>query len=149
VKTIAAILISASVYAIAGERTAEQQLNSYLASKPEPGSVFAQGALDGVNYRKLLRGAVAKDAGALAGIFRYTANGKMMGGGAESNCDILHQLLRLWSDPAYARVLAAEPPRVRAAVIRALDYAWPDPGWKPNQFPATYRLANHDTNYRK
>jgi hypothetical protein len=149
VRTIAAILICASFHAIAGEPTADQQLKSYLASKSETGSVFAQGTLDGIDYRKLLSKAVTKDADALAGIFRYTANGKLMGEGAESNCDILRQLLRLWGDPAYARVLAAEPPKVRAAVIGALDYAWPHPGWQPKQFPATYRLAKHDTKYRQ
>ena len=143
-RAILALLFSASVAcAIASERTAEQQLRNYLASKSEPGSVFAQGTLDGVDYRKLLRGAVDKDSASLAGIFRYTANGKLMGEGAESNCAILHQLLRLWGDAAYARVLAAESPKVRSAVIAALDYTWSHPGWQANEFPVTYRLAKH------
>ena len=143
-QSILALLFSASVAcAVAGEGTAEQQLRNYLASKSERGSVFAQGTLDGVDYRKLLRGAVAKDSASLAGIFRYTANGKLMGEGAESNCAILRQLLRLWGDAAYSRVLAAESPKIRSAVIGALDYAWSYPGWRSNEFPVTYRLAKH------
>lgn len=148
-KTFATILFAAGVCAFADERPPERELQSYLTSPSERGSVFAQGTLDGVDYRKLLRGAVAKEAGSLAGIFRYTANGKLMGEGAESNCDILRQLLRLWGDKAYARVLAVQSPKVRAAVIGALDYTWPHPGWKPTQYPLTYRLAKHDTSYRQ
>lgn len=123
--------------------TAEQKLRSYLISKSEPGSVFAQSALDGIDYRKFLQGALAKDAASLTGIFRYTANGKLMGEGAESNCDILRQLLLLWGDAAYSRVLAAEPPEIRSAVIAALDYAWTHPGWRSEEYPLTYRLAQH------
>jgi hypothetical protein len=149
VKTIVTILLAAGVCAFAEEGAPERELRSYLASKSERGSVFAQGTLDGIDYRKLLRGAVAKKSASLAGIFRYTANGKLMGEGAESNCDILRQLLRLWGDAAYAHVLASEAPKVRAAVIGALDYGWHHPGWKPTQYPLTYHLAKHDTSNRQ
>ena len=148
-KTFVTILFAACVCAFADGRPPEGELQTYHTSPSEGGSVFAQGTLDGVDYRKLLKGAVAKESRSLAGIFRYTANGKLMGEGAESNCDILRQLLRLWGDKAYARVLAAQSPKVRAAVIAALDYPWPHPGWKPRQFPLTYRLAKHDTSYRQ
>ena len=126
------------------ERSPDRQLRDYLAAPSESGNVFAQGTLDGVDYRKLLRGAVARDAQSLAGIFRYTANGQLMGEGAEANCDILFQLLRVWGDSAYASVLAAEPRKVRKAVIDALDYSWPYPGWRPTEYPITYRLAHHE-----
>lgn len=149
-RTILLVLVLAVVStAIAGERTAELQLKEYLTDESYTGSVFAQGKLDGIDYRKLLRGAIRRDSASLAGIFRYTANGKLMGEGAESNCDILRQLLRFWGDRAFARVLAAESLKVRIAVIAAIDYAWPHPGWQPTDFPLTFRLARHDTRYRQ
>lgn len=128
----------------AADHTPEHQLRDYLAAKTERGDVFAQGKIDGVDYRNLLRGALAKDAKSLKGIFSYTANGQLMGEGAESNCDILRQLLLFWGDTAYARVLATEPPNVRCAVISAIDYAWPYPGWPPQKFPITYGLSKHE-----
>ena len=143
-KTAIGFLVSAGISsAFAAERPPEQQLRVYLASRTERGNVFAQGALDHVDYRKLLHAAVAKDSLSLAGIFQYTAKGTLWGEGAESNGDILRQLLRLWGDAAYARVLAAEPPKVRAAVISALDSTWPYPGWQPKEFSTTYHLAKH------
>ena len=106
-------------------------------------TVFGQGKLDGVDYRKLLRGAVAMDAKSLSGIFRYTANGQLMGAGADDNCDILHQLLIWWGDRKFANVLSGESLKVRSAVFSAIGYAWGFPGWKPNQFPLTYALGAH------
>ncbi len=148
-KIIVLVLFLTAVNAIAGELTPLQRLQSYLDSPSERGSVFAQSKLDGVDYRNLLRGAVAKDSASLTGIFRYTANGKLLGEGAESNCDILYQLLHLWGDASFARVLAVEPPKVQSVVISALDYAWPHPGWQSREFSATYRLAKHCTFYRR
>jgi hypothetical protein len=106
-------------------------------------TVFGQGKLDGVDYRKLLRGAVAMDAKSLSGIFQYTANGQLMGAGADDNCDILHQLLIWWGDRKFANVLSGESLKVRSAVFTAIGYAWSFPGWKPNQFPLTYALGAH------
>ena len=94
-------------------------------------------------YRTLLRGAISRNATSLTGIFRYTANGGLAGEGADTNCEILLHLLHTWGDTAYARVLATEPPKVRAAVITAIDYSWGYPGWPSKDFPATYRLAKH------
>ena len=128
----------------ARERSPDRQLQGYLATPSESGNVFAQGTLDGVDYRKLLRGAIGRDAASLAGIFRYTAKGQLMGEGAEANGDILQQLLRVCGDRAYASVLAAEPPKVRKAVIDALDYSWLYPGWRPSEYSLTHRLAQHE-----
>jgi hypothetical protein len=52
----------------AHERTAEEDLRYYLNAPVSPGDVFTQGKLDGVDYRKLLRGAVAYDSASLLGI---------------------------------------------------------------------------------
>jgi len=152
-KTSAFIVLFAAILnggcTTSGEPSAEKQLRSFLAAKSEAGNVFAQGTLDGIDYRKLLRGEVAKHEPSLTGIFRYTAYGKLMGEGAEDNCVILRQLLRLWGDPAYARVLAVESPKLKKAVIDALDYTWPYPGWRPAHSPKTYCLAPHDQSYRQ
>jgi hypothetical protein len=121
----------------------ERRLRYYLASKTEGGSVFYQAASSGVDYRQLLRGATAKDSASLAGIFRFSVEGGVMGEGAESHCEILYELLRLWGDAAYARVLSRQSPDVRAKVIADLDYQWAHPGWQATEFPITYRLAQH------
>src|SRR5437667_12818726 len=114
-------------------------------SSPESrGGVFAQGKLDGVDYRKLLRGAVAYDRDSLFGLFRYTADGQLMGEGAETNCEILQLLLQHWGDSRFASVLAGQPKHVPRKVIAEIDYAWSYPGWQPTEFPKTYRLATHE-----
>jgi hypothetical protein len=128
----------------ADRREAEERLRYWLQQPEERGGVFAQGKLDGVDYRKLLRGAVAYDRASLVGIFRYTANGKLMGEGAETNCEILHALLEHWGDSRFAAVLSRESKRVRKIVIAEIDYSWNYPGWKPTEFPKTYRLATHE-----
>ncbi len=143
------ILTSFSISCAAPAERPGRRLSYYLAMPTERGNVFAQGTLDGVDYRTLLRGAIAKDPASLTGIFRYTANGRLMGEGADTNCEILLQLLHTWGDTSYAHVLAAEPHKVRTAVVSALDYSWPSPGWQPKDFPVTYRLAKHDTSYRQ
>jgi hypothetical protein len=129
--------------AYAGKRESEDRLRWWLQQPESRGGVFAQGRLDGVDYRKLLRGAVAYDRDSLVGLFRYTTNGKLMGEGAETNCEILHLLLEHWGDSRFASVLAAQPRRVRKQVIAEISYAWTYPGWQPTEFPKTYQLAPH------
>jgi hypothetical protein len=119
---------------------AGERLKYWLTTK----DIFDQAKLDGVDYRKLLRAAVAMDAKSLSAIFQYTANGpNLMGAGADDNCDILHQLLIWWGDRKFAHVLSGESLKVRSAVVNAIEYAWGFPGWKPNQFPETYQLGIH------
>ena len=130
-------------FACAGKREAEERLHYWLQQPDSRGGVFSQGKLDGVDYRKLLQGAVAYDRQSLARIFRYATDGKLMGEGAETNCEILHALLEHWGDSRFAAVLADQPVRVRRAVIADIDYSWSYPGWKPTEFPKTYRLATH------
>ena len=100
-------------------------------------------------YARHLRSAVQMQDDGLGHLFRFTDSESFIGSGAESHCIALRDLLRLWGDREFARVLAAESPKVRSAVIAALDYTWPHPGWQPKEFPATYRLAKHNTNYRQ
>src|SRR6266567_8329552 len=122
--TIFAVLFTTVASTWGRERTAEETLHYWLQQPDSRGGVFSQGKLDGVDYRKLLRGAVAYDRASLAGLFRYTANGKLMGEGAETNCEILHDLLEHWGDATFAVTLSRQPMRVRTAVIADLDYSW-------------------------
>ena len=141
-------LLAAAIFipiiAHAGKREPEDRLRYWLHQPASLGGVFAQGKLDEVEYRKLLRGAVACDSAALAGIFHYTANGHLMGEGADTNCEILHLLLVHWGDSRFADVLAREPARVRKMVLTEIGYDWPYPGWIEREYPKTYRLAPHE-----
>jgi len=142
--TILALSLLPLAFAHAGKREAEERLRWWLQQPESRGGVFAQGKLDGVDYRKLLRGAVAYDRDSLFGLFRYTADGQLMGEGAETNCEILQLLLQHWGDSRFASVLAGQPKHVRRKVIAEIDYAWSYPGWQPTKFPKTYRLATHE-----
>jgi len=140
---LALVLSLVAISLLARERTSEEELHYFLALKSSRGDVFSQGKLDGVDYRKLLRGAVAYDSASLVGIFRYTVTRKLMGEGAEDNCSILRALLEHWGDSRFAAVLRNQPLRVREAVIAMLDYSWRYPGWRSHEFPMTYQLAKH------
>src|SRR5438067_13443171 len=142
--TILALSLLPLAFAHAGKREAEERLRYWLQQPDSRGGVFSQGKLDGVDYRKLLRGAVAYDRASLVGIFRYTANGQLMGEGAETNCEILHALLEHWGDSRFAAVLSCESKRVRKIVIAEIGHSWNYPGWRPAEFPKTYRLATHE-----
>src|SRR5438270_724537 len=137
---VAALLVLPAIPASAREQTAEETLRYFLTAPAERGDVFSQGKLDGIDYRKLLRGAVAYDRASLVAIFRYTANGRLMGEGAETNSTILHALLEHWGDSRFSTVLRSQPSQVRRAVIAKLEYSWRHPGWRPTEFPQTYRL---------
>ncbi len=130
-------------FTYADKRHAEGRLRYWLQQPDSRGGVFSQGKLDGVDYRRLLRGAVAYDHASLVGIFRYTATRRLMGEGAEDNCSILRALLEHWGDSRFAAVLARQPRRVRRMVIAEIDYSWTYPGWQSTEFPKTYRLATH------
>ena len=139
-----ALVLLPLAFAHADRREVEERLRYWLQQPDSRGGVFSQGRLDGVDYRKLLRGAVAYDRASLVGIFRYTANGQLMGEGAETNCEILHALLEHWGDSCFAAVLSRQSKRVRRIVIAEIDYSWRYPGWQPTEFPKTYRLATHE-----
>lgn len=140
---VLAIALLPLAFAYAGKRAAGDRLRWWLRQPESRGDVFTQGRLDGIDYRKLLRGAVAYDRASLIGIFRYTTDGQLMGEGAETNCEILKLLLEHWGDSRFASVLAAQSQRVRRQVIAEITYAWDYPGWQPTEFPKTYRLAPH------
>ena len=120
----------------------EKSLRIHLSAKEYGGSLLHQAKLDGVNYRKHLRGAIAEDDDSLSALFRYTHNGHLMGEGAEEHAEILLKLLRFWGDREFSRVLARESQKVRKFVVSYMDSSWPE-GWKATQYPKTYRLGPH------
>ena len=142
--TLLALMLLPLALAHAGKREAAERLRWWLQQPESCGDVFAQGRLDGVDYRKLLRGAVAYDRESLAGIFRYTVNGQLMGVGADMNCEILYLLLEHWGDSRFASLLAQQPKAARRKIIAEIEYDWSYPGWKRTEFPKTYRLAPHE-----
>ena len=97
----------------------------------------------GIDYARSLNRAIAKDAAGLSELFRFTKTDGFMGAAAENHCGILLGLLQRWGDEAFAHVLRRQEPIIRKAVINAIDYSFPHPGWKPSQFPSTYSLASH------
>jgi len=97
----------------------------------------------GFDYRKQWKKAKHHDAAALHSLFHFTDSEGFVGAGADEHCSILQDLLRLWGDRAYARELGMESPKIREAVISALDYHG-DPKWKARKYPATYALGKHE-----
>jgi hypothetical protein len=98
----------------------------------------------GIDYARSLEGAIAEKPLGLATLFRFTTTDGFVGAAAENHCGILLGLLQRWGDESFARVLPAQKPRVRKAVVDAIDYSFPYPGWKPSQFPRTYSVAPHE-----
>jgi hypothetical protein len=104
----------------------------------------AAGKHVGIDYARLLDRAIEEDSAGLVGLFRFTASAWFVGAAAENHCGILLGLLQRWGDERFARVLRRQKPRIRKAVVDAIDYSLPYPGWKPTQFPHTYSLVPHE-----
>jgi len=104
----------------------------------------AAGKRVGIDYAHALDRAISGDPVGLAELFRFTVSDGFDGAAADNHCSILLGLLQRWSDDAFARVLRREKARIRKAVIDAIDYSFPHPGWKRTQFPHTYSLAPHE-----
>ena len=98
----------------------------------------------GIDYTRSLERAIDKDSAGLSTLFRFTVTNGFVGAAAENHCGSMLGLLQRWGDRPFARVLRAQKPRIRKAVINAIDYSFPYPGWQPAQFPETYSLALHD-----
>jgi hypothetical protein len=106
----------------------------------EKGDVIYQARLDGFDYRTSLTSAINKDAKSLASLLDYTADGQLMGVGADEHCEVLLNLLKHWGDSQFATVLQRRSLRVQDHVKGALEYE--NPQWRPDQFPKTYRLLH-------
>ena len=95
----------------------------------------------GVNYRPVLDAALKRDRRALHTLFQLTADNAFDGAGADSHSCALWTLMAQWGDRDFAKALAAEPARIRQAVITFLDYAAAEDYSKT--YPLTHRLGLH------
>ena len=96
----------------------------------------------GIDCVRCLNRAIREDASGLASLFGFTVTEGFVGAAAENHCGIMLGLLQRWGDRRFASVLRRQKPRIRKAVIDAIDYSYPE--WKPSQFPKTYSLAPHE-----
>jgi hypothetical protein len=134
------VLIAASAHARPLDRPpSAAQLRQWMGD----GCVSA-GKRVGIDYTRSLDSAIRGDAAGLRSLFHFTISRAFVGAAAESHCSIMLGLLQRWGDPHFAHALRTEQPRVRKAVIDAIDYAFPYPGWHASEFPATYTLAPHE-----
>ncbi len=107
------------------------------------GDCINAGKWVGIDYARALEGAIRKKPSGLAELFRFTDTAGFDGAAAEGHGAILLGLLQRWGDQRFARVLRAQPSRIRRAVIDAIAYAFPEPVWKGSHFPETYSLGSH------
>jgi hypothetical protein len=137
--TIAALIMSSPQTWALDPSPSAAQLREWSA-----GECVIAGAHVGIDYARALSAAIAKEPDGLAALFRFTTTEWFMGAAAENHCAIIVGLLQRWGDRDFARLLRKQPARVRKAVIDAIDYSFPYPGWKRTQFPRTYALAEHE-----
>jgi hypothetical protein len=138
---LAMVLISAmSIFGGVNE-TPSAKLNHALQHMGNRGDVGYQAKLDGFDYRRHLRKAIAGNQGAFAALFDYTSDGRLMGVGAQEHSEILYNLLLLWGDDFFSAVLRARRLTVQHRVVSRIDSRYP--GWAPGKFPETYKLGPH------
>jgi len=89
------------------------------------GSIYAQAKSDGVDYRPILLSAIGLDQKALTSLLEM----KFMGEGGETHCANLKDLMKLWGDDHFSKVVAKQPAAIRDLVVGNIDYAWADPEW--------------------
>lgn len=142
--TVLVIALSCVCNAAESRSTARQKLLEYLDEPAERGSVFSQAALDHVDYRNILRGAITQNEASISCLFRYTASGRLMGEGADTNCDIIRQILILLGDKSFAKALKRETAKTQKSVISELKWTWAYPGLQASNYPLTFKLASHE-----
>jgi hypothetical protein len=94
----------------------------------------------GIDYAHSLDRAIAGDPAGLAALFRFTDSGWFDGAAAEGHCVILLGLLQRLGDRRFSRVLRAQKPAIRKAVVTAIS-SFSDPMRKPREFPLTNASA--------
>ena len=108
-----------------------------------------QAARAGVDYRKTLAEAQARNERGLSGLFRVAD--KLDGAGSEIYSSDIRQLLESYGDTAFSTRLSKETKKVREAVVDSLDFAFEvyahHTKWS-HIFPETYRLGSHDREKR-
>lgn len=104
---------------------AKRSLEENAQMEEYGGSIYAQAKADGIDYRPILRSAIGLDQKALTSLFAM----KFMGEGADTHCENLKDLMKLWGDDQFSKVVATQPAKIRGIVVSNIDYAWADPEW--------------------
>ena len=110
---------------------AKRSLEEKAKMEEYRGSIYAQAKADGIDYRPILRSAIDLDQKALISLFAM----KFMGEGSETHCANLKDLMKLWGDDQFSKVVTGQPAEIRDLVVSSIDYAWADPEW--NLYPKT------------
>lgn len=140
----ATLMLTVTAFHIYGkEESAKDTIEGVLNMKEERGNVLAQGRLDGVDYRKLLREASSKHTQSLVKLFEYTGNRSLMGEGAIENGEILKALLLYLGDDFYSTALKMSSAEAKRQVISVLDEEFGFHGYS-KRCPKTYALASHE-----
>jgi hypothetical protein len=133
---IISLLTSATCFLAGAELTpsqieARRSLEETAQMEAYGGSIYAHAKADGIDYRPILRSAIGLDQKALISLFAM----KFMGEGGETHAANLKDLMKLWGDDPFAKVVARQPAEIRDLVVSNIDYAWADPEW--NLYPKT------------
>jgi len=104
---------------------AKRSLEEAVQMEECGGSIYAQVKVAGIDYRTTLRSAIDLDHKALISLFAM----KFMGEGGETHCANLRDLMKLWGDAQFAKIVATQPAEIRDLVVSNIDYAWADPEW--------------------
>src|SRR5207247_8597428 len=73
--TCVGLIILGVCYGI--DQDPQETLHYFLNLSEQRGNIFYQAKLDGVDYRALLKGAMAKDEKSLTALFKYTVKGSL------------------------------------------------------------------------
>lgn len=83
---------------------------------------IAVAASKGVDYRRVVDGAMRRDPGSLRELFWLTAHAGFDGASSEGNAAVLGNLLRYLGDGTFGSALSTEPAEIRKAVQDELRY---------------------------
>jgi hypothetical protein len=123
-----------------GAESARQTLEEYLRSPERLGNVFAQARLDGLNYRPVLRKAVAGHERALVEFLEFGVKSRFMGEGSIDHGTILQALLEHLGDDLFSKALAQAGGPARWDVRWRLDDRFGKAGYA-TRYPKTFKLT--------
>ncbi|HEV7403383.1 MAG TPA: hypothetical protein VGO11_10665 [Chthoniobacteraceae bacterium] len=123
-----------------GEESPRETLERFLREPAQRGSIFTQAKLDGLDYRPVLRKAVAGQERALVELFEFGVKGRFMGEASISHETILRALLDHLGDDLFSKALAKAGEPARWSVRWRLDESFGKAGYA-TLHPKTFKLA--------
>ena len=119
----------------AAREAAKKKLEEAVGMDEAKGSVYAQAKLDGIDYRPILRKAIALDKESVESLFAMS----FMGEGGESHAANLLHLMQLSGDDWFSEILSGQDGEIRGLVVGSIKHAWADPEW--DLFPKTLQIS--------